>query len=101
MSAASNRHRILEALRRSGQPLDDDRLSAAAGVYPRQQVNQICRALEKDGIVRRYLGPSEKLVNELIGAGIALVSIEGDQAGSHGIADASEPIDVARDPMLD
>lgn len=101
MSAASNRHQILEALRRSGQPLDDDRLSAAAGVYPRQQVNQICRALEKDGIVRRYLGPSKKLVNELIGADIALVSREGDQAGGRGIADVSEPIDMVRDPMLD
>ncbi|MEV4638093.1 hypothetical protein AB0J80_12150 [Actinoplanes sp. NPDC049548] len=102
MSAASNRHRILEALRRSGQPLDDDRLSTAADVHPRQQVNQICRALEKDGIVRRYRLAGEKLVNELIGADIALVPGEGDQAaGSRGISDASEPIDMAREPMLD
>jgi hypothetical protein len=101
MSAASNRHRILAALRDGGQPLDDDRLSVAAGVHPRQQVNQICRALEREGLVRRYLGPSEKLVNELIDAEIALVAGEEDQPEGPGGSEAADQIVGTTDPMLD
>jgi hypothetical protein len=72
MPAASNRHRILEALRRSGRPLDDDRLCDLAEVYPRQTVNQICRALQREGVVRRYSGPDRKLVNELTDNAVTL-----------------------------
>jgi hypothetical protein len=101
MSAASNRQRILDALRRSGQPLDDDRLSVAAGVHPRQQVNQICRVMEQEGVVRRYLGPGEKLVNELIGVDVAFVPAKKDQPIDLGSAEASDPIVVTRDAVID
>ncbi|WP_327039673.1 hypothetical protein [Micromonospora maris] len=65
MTAASNRDRVLEALRLSSRPLDDDQLSQRTGVRPRQQVNQICRALHLAGTIRRHEGPDGKIVNEL------------------------------------
>lgn len=61
----------METLKRSSRPLDDDELSARAMIYPRQQVNQICRALERGGVLRRVLGPNGKLVNELVDQGDA------------------------------
>ena len=62
---ATNEQRILVALRdRPG--LDDDELSVAAGVRPRQQVNQICRWLESRGFIRREPGPRGKIVNFLL-----------------------------------
>ncbi|MFY1635590.1 hypothetical protein ACN27F_20335 [Solwaraspora sp. WMMB335] len=66
MTAASNRDRVLEALRRSSGPLDDDQLSYRTGVRPRQQVNQICCALHLTGAIRRREGPDGKIVNELV-----------------------------------
>ena len=64
MTASTNEQRIIAALRhRSG--LDDDELSVAAGVRPRQQVNQICRWLASRGLVRREKGPRGKIVNFL------------------------------------
>jgi hypothetical protein len=66
MSAATNRDRILQALRRASHALDDDQLSERAQVRPRQQVNQICRVLERDGLVRRYHGSDGKIVNEFV-----------------------------------
>ncbi|PMR58853.1 hypothetical protein C1A38_22450 [Verrucosispora sp. ts21] len=66
MTAASSRDRVLEALRLSSRPLDDDQLSQRTGVRPRQQVNQICRALQLAGAVRRWEGPDGKIVNELV-----------------------------------
>ncbi|MEU4217153.1 hypothetical protein [Actinoplanes sp. NPDC026623] len=100
MSVASNRHRILEALRRGGRPLDDDRLSALAQVYPRQQVNQICRALEREGVVRRYSGPDQKLVNELTGNAITLIPAKTDGPVGHEGDAAPEPIAMTGDPAL-
>jgi hypothetical protein len=58
-----NAERILEALRLSSRPLDDDQLSARAGVAPRQTVNQTCRRLEQQGLLRRMPGPDGKIVN--------------------------------------
>lgn len=66
MSTGSNRDRILAVLRISNVPLDDDQLSTRAGVQPRQTVNQVCRQLERDGVVRRYVGVDGKIVNELV-----------------------------------
>lgn len=46
---------------------DDDEIAAATGVLPRQQVNQICRALAKEGLIRRFKDTSRarpKIVNE-------------------------------------
>lgn len=66
MTDVSNRDRILDALRLSSRPLDDDQLSDMTGVRPRQQVNQICRALHGEGILRRVEGPDGKIVNEIL-----------------------------------
>lgn len=67
MAATDNRGVVLATLRISSQPLDDDQLAARTGVQPRQQVNQICRALERAGLVRRYVGPDGKIVNQFVG----------------------------------
>lgn len=56
--------RILELLRQ-GVELDDDEIAARLGVT-RQQINQTCRRLESQGIVRRQRGPSGKIVNRRI-----------------------------------
>ncbi len=66
MTTMSNRQRVLEAIRISAQPLDDDELARRVGIEPRQTVNQICRALESDGVIRRRQGPDGKIVNELL-----------------------------------
>jgi hypothetical protein len=65
MATPTHRERILEALRLSSLPLDDDQLSERTKIHPRQAVNQACRALHREGLVRRYQGPDGKLVNEL------------------------------------
>ncbi|RSD16295.1 hypothetical protein [Amycolatopsis eburnea] len=57
--------RILETLRISGRPWDDDELAQRLGVAQRQTVNQICRRLAADGRLQRYTGGSGKLVNAL------------------------------------
>ncbi|MET8149357.1 hypothetical protein ACIBSW_34385 [Actinoplanes sp. NPDC049668] len=101
MPTGSNRHRILEALRRSGQPLDDDRLSAVAQVNPRQQVNQICRALEQEGIVRRYPGPDQKLVNELVGADITFVETASDQRRYPRSVESVDPIVITGEAAIE
>ncbi len=64
MSADSHRDLIVAAIRVSSQPLDDDQLAARTGISPRQTVNQVCRALERAGMVRRTPGP----VGDLAGA---------------------------------
>lgn len=61
----THRDRIIQALRLSDGPLDDDQLSQRTGIEPRQSVNQMCRRLEAAGILRRYVGPTGKIVNEL------------------------------------
>ena len=57
MPANSNRERVVAAIRISSRSLDDDQVAAHAGISPRQTVNQICRALERDGMVRRRPEP--------------------------------------------
>ena len=59
----TNAERIVEALRRK-PGLDDDELSRLADVTPRQQVNRICRRLEREGKLRRERGPRGKIVND-------------------------------------
>ena len=49
------------------EPLDDDQIAARTGISPRQAVNQICRALEHAGMVRRRPGPDGKIINECSG----------------------------------
>lgn len=47
--------------------LDDDQIAARTGIAPRQVMNQICRAVERAGMVRRRAGPDGKIVNEWVG----------------------------------
>jgi hypothetical protein len=68
MPADSPRDRVLTVIRVSARPLDDDQIAARAGISPRQRVNQICRALQQAGMVRRMTGPDGKIVNEWLGA---------------------------------
>lgn len=62
------RDRIVDALRSAA--LDDDQLAARLGVV-RQQVNQVCRALETRGVLARAIGPGGKIVNRLTGTTFA------------------------------
>jgi hypothetical protein len=55
--------RIRQAVSASG-PLDDDELAARLHVV-RQAVNQTARRMEKQGVLRRYVGPAGKIVNQL------------------------------------
>ena len=50
----SNRDNILTYLRQNG--CCDDCLSTATNILPRQQVNQICRELERQGLTKRARG---------------------------------------------
>lgn len=68
MASLTHRERIVQALRLSPRPLDDDQLSQRTQIRPRQAVNQACRALERAGVLRRYQGPDRKIVNELASA---------------------------------
>jgi len=61
----TNREKVLSTLRLATTPLDDDELARRAGVTPRQQVNQICRALVREGLLTRVRGPEDKIVNAL------------------------------------
>lgn len=65
MSTPTHRDRVLRTLRVIGQPLDDDQLSTHTSIRPRQTVNQVCRTLEREGLLRRYIGSDGKIVNEL------------------------------------
>jgi hypothetical protein len=67
MSTDSQRERVTAAIRLSPRPLDDDQVAARTGISPRQSANQICRALERDGLVRRQPGPDGKIVSEWLG----------------------------------
>jgi len=56
--------RILGALSRYPQGLDDDELSTLLGITPRQAVNQVCRRLAAAGVIRRAYDPDRgKLTN--------------------------------------
>lgn len=58
----TNADRILELL--GAHPgLDDDEIAKLAQISPRQQVNQLCRRLEANGLLVRRKGPSGKVCN--------------------------------------
>lgn len=56
--------RIVEELRTSGAPLDDEELASALKVR-RQVVNQECRALERQGVLVRGVVMGNRTVNAL------------------------------------
>jgi hypothetical protein len=67
---------VLEILRRSPVPLDDDQVAAAAQMN-RVYVNAVCRRLAAEGLITRQPGPASKVVNmaavggdEIVGAAI-------------------------------
>jgi len=79
MTRTTNEERIIARLRdRPG--LDDDELSKATGISPRQQVNQICRRLESRGLVRREPGARGKIVNFLRNPGALRSSVSSGDA---------------------
>lgn len=86
----THRERILHALRLSSLPLDDDQLAQRTGISPRQTINQICRALETAGILRRFVGPDGKLVNQLTGVDLADSVTSDPPAVQVGSGDAPE-----------
>jgi hypothetical protein len=58
--------RIIDLLRAYPRGLDDDRISSLLGIQPRQTVNQVCRKLEQDGVLRRSMDSRQgKIVNVL------------------------------------
>ena len=73
----TNRDRIIEVLRLSSLPLDDDQIAQRAKVEPRQTVNQICGGLQASGVLRRFTGPDRKIVNELV-TDVAAVSADSE-----------------------
>ncbi|MEU0792435.1 hypothetical protein ABZ342_20390 [Amycolatopsis sp. NPDC005961] len=83
--------RILETLRTSRRPWDDDELAQRLGVAQRQTVNQICRRLAADGYLQRYVGGTGKLVNALI-ARQADAQVVDEPASTKLVVD--EPIEV-------
>ncbi len=56
--------RIVDKLKVQARALDDDELAAYLGVI-RQAVNQACRRLEREGIVERFIGSNNKILNRL------------------------------------
>lgn len=65
MASPTHAQRILRALASANRPLNDDELSQHLKIHPRQTVNQICRNLEKQGLLLRQAGPDGKIVNVL------------------------------------
>jgi hypothetical protein len=96
MASGTHRDLIIETLRLSSRPLDDDQISERAGIRPRQTVNQICRALAREGTTRRYHGPDGKIVNELADGARTGVDLAGtvpgggDRAAAHRAVDRSQ-----------
>jgi hypothetical protein len=83
--------RILEELRRSSRPLDDDDLAVRLGLSRRQAVNQACRKLALAGRLHRYRGPEGKLVNGLPGRHPALSAAAADGTAFAGHAAEARP----------
>jgi hypothetical protein len=52
---------------RKNPDLDDDELSRNLGIKPRQAINQAARRLALRGLLRRFNGPSGKIVNRAEG----------------------------------
>jgi predicted transcriptional regulator len=61
----TNKDRIVDLLRRSITPLDDDEIALRLRIEPRQTVNRMCRELERTGVIDRWKDPGFKIVNRL------------------------------------
>lgn len=60
---ATVRTQVLDVLA-PGTPLDDDQIARRLGII-RQQVNQACRRLEREGLLIREPGTQGKIVNRI------------------------------------
>lgn len=87
IAGMANRDVIMEAVRLSGRPLDDDELSRLTGIRPRQTVNRICRDLESRGWLRRVSGPHGKVVNIVTSAGSHSTPPARERAERRGVGD--------------
>jgi hypothetical protein len=61
----TNIERVLQYVR-AHPGKDDDDLSEVLNIKPRQQVNQICNRLVREGVMLREVGPSGKIVNRIV-----------------------------------
>jgi Mn-dependent DtxR family transcriptional regulator len=59
------KERIVELLRSTTTPLDDDEIADRLGVRPRQTINKMCRELESQGELERIHEVGFKIVNRL------------------------------------
>lgn len=88
----NNSQRIVDFVRRfPGR--DDDEISAALRIEPRQTVNQVCRALVKAGVVERRRNPTGKLGNYFLGNPIgnsAAPSSDAQVPGAESVPDATK-----------
>lgn len=64
----SNRDRVL-ALIRERPGLTDREIRELTGVEPHQQINQICRLLASEGLIRRTTDPAGRIVNAPVTSG--------------------------------
>lgn len=65
MAGNGRRSQVLEILRRSPLPLDDDQVAAAAQMN-RVYVNHLCRQLAAEGLIVRQRGNGGKLVSAVV-----------------------------------
>jgi len=68
----TNKDKIIQFLGKAERGYDDDELSNILNIFPRQQVNQICRRLEKQGIIIRWKGSIHRGVFYLTNKGSTL-----------------------------
>jgi hypothetical protein len=77
---------LILSLVRAHAGLTDAELRRRSGVDPHQQVNQICRGLEKKGLIRRERTPSGRIVNVPVAGGEAaggpVISVREPMPGS-------------------
>lgn len=79
----TNRVRVIEFLKQNmGKWFDDDELSEILGIKPRQQINQICRRLAKEGIIQRRVIDGKKKNSFVIGrAKVEIPEVEPKETG--------------------
>jgi hypothetical protein len=82
MQSGGRRDQVLEILRRSPAPLDDDQVAAAAQMN-RVYVNAVCRRLAAEGLIIRQPGPANKVVN--------MAAVGGDQVAGAAITAIVQP----------
>ncbi|MDB4959379.1 MAG: hypothetical protein JWO36_6948 [Myxococcales bacterium] len=82
----TNRDRILNEIRNAATGLSDRELCERTGIQPHQQVNQICRALAEQGLVRR--GPRDDGI-------IVNVSLTGRSQPANDAADVRQSLPKA------